>query len=224
MQEVAGESWWGRYGRKWRKAVETWERMEQRNRNPPKVTFLAQGLLSSFLTAEYVRFWPWTWGASTEMQGEHEELGSRKIVPRCASTKKNIRMSATSCEPWPWSGVPLRRCVPFTFWINPTWFQSTCQMLRHTSYVHLVCMVMKAGLWLVIPCRSLSIGVVKSPHCKKIYSFAKFASLFNCVFAVIVLRFAWHRSTVIDLLVSLLCVKPSNPSMYGKLSEGFGSS
>lgn len=42
----------------------------------------------------------------------------------------------------------------------------------------------------VIPCRSLSIGVVKSPHCKKIYSFAKFASLFNCVFAVIVLRFA----------------------------------
>ena len=138
--------------------------------------------------------------------------------------KKNIRMSATSCEPWPWSGVPLRRCVPFTFWINPTWFQSTCQMLRHTSYVHLVCMVMKAGLWLVIPCRSLSIGVVKSPHCKKIYSFAKFASLFNCVFAVIVLRFAWHRSTVIDLLVSLLCVKPSNPSMYGKLSEGFGSS
>lgn len=151
-------------------------------------------------------------------------VGSRKIVARCASTKKNIRMSATSCEPWPWSGVPLRRCVPFTFWINPTWFQSTCQMLRHTSYVHLVCMVMKAGLWLVIPCRSLSMGVVKAPHCKKIYSFAKFASLFNCVFAVIVLRFAWHRSTVIDLLVSLLCVKPSNPSMYGKLSEGFGSS
>ena len=108
MQEVAGESWWGRYGRKWRKAVETWERMEQRNRNPPKVTFLAQGLLSSFLTAEYVRFWPWTWGASTEMQGEHEELGSRKIVPRCASTKKHQDVSNIM------RALTMKRCPPQT--------------------------------------------------------------------------------------------------------------
>ena len=204
-QDVAGEVWWGRYGRKWRKNVETWESTtkQESSQSDLPCTRLAQQLsycqICTHLTLNTRR--------------KHRNAGRAweiRFSEDC-STQKKRRMSATSCEPWPWSGVPLWRCVTFHF-LNPAWFQS-CKMLRHTSYVHLVCMVMKAGLWLVIPRRSLSIGV-EAPHCKKIYifiwSFAKIASLFNCVVAVIVLRLTWHRLTIFDLLVSMLYVKPIN--------------